>query len=1609
MVIKTENIIKINIPKKFSEKQIGMFIDMFFKEYKKISANEIFFFDFTQTEWIANQNLLLISGLIKYLYKSKNNIQIKLFPEDVNLMNERQAKQICQIWDVWKLYLIFDEQHFEKFVLNYENNIIPYLYDHFKLPRNNELFDDNVSVIPFVSLNYITNARYENTMNAQLKPVYDLNQIVNNQLLEANCAHPFTSKTISAIITKELYDNFLDHFNKEKSLFNSYQDWAFMSISMKRKHKIDNQNLLQINFDQEELIESKSFFFNKKNNKFKNENIIHFSFIDFGSGIVDTLEDEFKKTTKDNSSDLFPNKYHNNILKFAFNHNSSRNPILDKFDKIDEYIPRGLYDLLVIVKRYKGLMIIRSNYGKILYNFAETNKINDSYSFFDNDKVEFFPGTYISIYIPALIREPHEENFDYSVIRLEPELSNYQKEKSVRNINLFEIVSDLSKNAMRNKELITKISEKLKFENDKNKLTYITFLGVNDSNIIKKVIFFLIGTYEINENNSVIIVHPPQKEYIDKINSLISALDDDGVIQDFKINPIPLIYLSEEKKEILLDWIGIFNSKTKKRLNDLLFDANSFTLKEDLDNDYSSLGNTNLIDKFGNFNSKLPKERTLLEYYNRYETRLFDNIIIEYDCEKKDGIYLCNGNYYQDSFLQLSDVLNSRKYGNIIALLLYENIKRHLNKFYNIHNENNQIKFIAITASSHKILKLIITQDQLNDEQVFSKENCLFLDSYLDFESEIKNKLEANCQYILVCDAIATGKMAFKLDRIISENNSNLFCVAVFVNSISEKFETYNDFQNNFIKKNRFISLFDKPISKFKRSELTDSQLNKEIVRINPYTNIPITLSESITFSDSVLLSNSEFLECIDNNNIEIRFKLFNNIIHSYFFKTSEILKQESSKIISHDFAHSIIFKIFEKLKDKINLENCNFIFYPKNSDIEYLKLEQLQIETKILGKGGVKYIELERYNYENGWKFPHTTDYSRNEIENKEVLIIDDGSCTGDSLYQMITEVSYYNPKTINVLVIIGRIDDHKKEFFSKIKSLRSKNNDNEISENSERSINLNIFFGSHWNIPTLYKEINPLIEESNWFDKILKIQNTPRQIKTYAENIKNEITPKSDEEININKKLIENIDYKYFPKTKDQTINTKKEIITIRNEIGKIIGYRFYKENFIWFNSFIKNFENTNFENKETNKDIEHLLMCLLYEPYLYKRIIQIIPEIKELINNFIEILIFKNYDFSEKLNYKWSKTNLVFLYFIVYSDKDLLKDLTLARFELLSNFIGIEKIDYILFKILYYSPKNKENYNFMFSKFRDIIDNCKTNKKINLFKYFISSIPYGESFEAIIKDLKTEYDKILSTSSEHKESISAKLDLAASNIDTYIKNIDEIYYDIFTDVREDLKLVIDILGKILRLTDEYPSYFSKYISWFENNDNSLRDRYNSICNLLEEIEQIKIDDLHKILKHIREIKDRFCQKGQVPYEIFINPYTFNIKNVIQNNIDDFNLNNSDYQINFDYIEKIDVAFPEYIFKEIVLKAIFNNFLEYADKNDFIHIRFKVDNGFLNIEIINRTLLKTIKRGSLIGTHWIKILNDCPNQIFEYENNEFDNEAIFFIQKLKLKLFTI
>jgi hypothetical protein len=409
----------------------------------------------------------------------------------------------------------------------------------------------------------------------------------------------------------------------------------------------------------------------------------------------------------------------------------------------------------------------------------------------------------------------------------------------------------------------------------------------------------------------------------------------------------------------------------------------------------------------------------------------------------------------------------------------------------------------------------------------------------------------------------------------------------------------------------------------------------------------------------------------------------------------------------------------------------------------------------------------------------------------------------------------------------------------------------------------------------------------------------------------------------------------------------------------------------------------------------------MCIIYEPYLYRLIVQIIPEIKVLIIGFIESFIFKVMDADTYLNYKWNKVDLVHLYFISYSNNDLADDLTLQRFQQLINFIEPQKVNYILFKLFYYSPDNNVQYKETFSKIRNIIDaylqTKNVDKNVKLFRYFISSVLDNEDFEDNISFIVDEYRKI-NDSQKHKEAITINIENLLSYLDLLTANNN---IDLLGLLQKDLKRLLELISKILSISYSYPQYFSKYIYLFENDSDSLRTIHKELTTLLD-LNGNTIN-WEKSYKTVKEFSDKFLSKESVPYKMFSSTITENYCDILFEYKESLESKNYKVEIK-DFSQNKSLLFPIFIFKEIVFSEIFSNLERYADNTETIIINitdnaFNLPNtplkkGHVVILINNKSKINTNKKGSFMGTHLIKKLNEYPNDLFYYSNNKTDVE---------------
>lgn len=1309
----------IKLKKKFADKHLDEFINSIYLNHKH-NPGDRYKFDLTDIEFIGNQELLLLTALLKTFFESGVEFEVEFFKKGVPTsdINIRVKRQIIQIWVVWKLWKVIPNDDYERY-FGVDIKTIERLQDEIEYyPSLSEIFRGH-GITPFISLQHIDNYT-QSDVHKLIQPIYKLNSVIENLLRKHNCHHPFTSNALSSIITEELYLNFLDH--STHSSFEGLIQIACMSISFQPAIDVgseeESQKIVAYNFETENLLEAKGFFFDQAKNRFRNRPYIEFSFVDFGEGILNTLAGQYKTSVETKSNE----DYENEILRFAFNHNSSRHPILNAKGEYDKYIPRGLFDILTLVRRYSGLLIVRSNSGKILFDFTNTNDVGNAFKRIEREN-QYFPGTLISIYIPA-IKDVNKLNLtsikpDFEFSKVKPQDKKYVSVNTL-------VAPDVSKDRLYN-ELLNNLRREISNYHLPS-LLFVSFKGCEfERDLIKKTIYFLLTDYEINVRNNVVILNSPPGEVIKEIASELPLLNE--AIRNFKIHPLPIIDFDINTEDVNVTWLGIYDDLDKYKLGDLLYEQYSIA-KSDFVEPSNVSGQLNEFDGLGNLISNFPTRTNVVAFFraeNEISTsKLIENLLGKHNCfTTSDGkhLYLCNGHYYQEQYLEISNLVNDKNDCNILTQLLHAKLTVKLGALKNY-------KFLGISTASHKLLRSLSSQGLLSVNGFKSYEN------YDDFEREVIIDL-AHCKekIILICDVLSTGFLTGLVDKKLQTMGLKIDHVAVVVSIYDISFSRSKDFNDSF--GNKCTSLFDKPIRKYEAAELKGEISKRKIIRVNPYTNIPITLSlEDTKYKDSVIFHSSvqydtasdeitisnKFLDRIDQESIQVGFYKFNNVIHPYFFDTSSILA---------DFNEDMLRDIFRQIGELKFKKNNLQVFYPKNSGIEHFDFNKLKT---VLNNYSIAEIELERFSTSEGWRFPHNTNFLSNKVKGSFCFILDDGSCSGDSLIQMIDEISFYDADEIVLLCIIGRVNDHKREFFSRLSHIKVR---------GEKTIRMAIYFACHWHIPTYYIDENPTIKEINWLQELIRFQNTPPNIRHIAKKVLKELTPKNPNSYT---------DYKYLPKYRsDKKKIPKKEILLVREELGKVIGYRLYKESFEFFDCFTKKYR-VKKVSASRYKEIELLCATFIYEPYLYDRLNAILPDVVQQIEKFVEILIFEDPRLYDMLTYEWDKIDIVHLFFIVFKNEKLLATLNEDQFNKLIDFIEKKEtaVNYVLYKLLSYFPLNagqleKKEYDVSIKTLLSrLIDRPSANREIRRFYNFISTLPSRDDFNSQLGVLIDNYNK-------------------------------------------------------------------------------------------------------------------------------------------------------------------------------------------------------------------------------------------------------------------------
>ena len=368
------------------------------------------------------------------------------------------------------------------------------------------------------------------------------------------------------------------------------------------------------------------------------------------------------------------------------------------------YIPRGLFDVISIVNRYRGLIIARSNFGKILFDFSISSKISDCIIKYEEDKKYYFNGTIITIYIP-------ENQFGIETKLIKPQYLFEATKKKSFYLNILSIqkeaIKTISQRHGKNGIIsnlynytLDKISHFLDSLQNQKCCVFIDFDGFfSDSKLTKKLLFFLSSDYRINEQTNAVITNLQDRDLILQVQLEILQSPEEDL--NYIYHPIPCIIRNSNDLEVL--WLGVKNEISSENFN--------LVLKSEIhDRSVSDFENINEISNTGMFH--VDEYGNLITLIGTLRDQSLEQLLNKATLNENNRIYLCSGNYYQFEYLAILEHLYDFDYAEYIVKMLYEDVLEQDKDFF-----SDVTHIMSITLSSQLISNALYKIDQINSKK----------------------------------------------------------------------------------------------------------------------------------------------------------------------------------------------------------------------------------------------------------------------------------------------------------------------------------------------------------------------------------------------------------------------------------------------------------------------------------------------------------------------------------------------------------------------------------------------------------------------------------------------------------------------------------------------------------------------------------------------------------------------------------------------------------------------------------------------------------------------------------------------------------------------------
>ncbi|GHT59523.1 hypothetical protein AGMMS50239_06370 [Bacteroidia bacterium] len=1617
---------EVKLREKFSSNDFGEYISKYYEQ--ALNDNNVHF-DLEKLEWISLEGITFLFAWINKI-KNETNCSVKITlpnpgfmiargESDTDFYRAKQKRRCRRLKSLLKTWQLNDACN-----ISVDDYINPpsSLNQRLNEWEKSYYYSDNNwnRIIPFRKFD---TSKYESINNVrtqfseELNDIFSFEEDVNSLLDEYFINTPFANKTISHLITTELFLNTLHHAKQNDktsknecyfsiSAVNQYKDknvkkWLyekkiqnymssnncnyyeakqfigeiedidipFWQIKSELKRKITENLPENIRSERSSIVWD---FFKDNNGNFRNISYIEFAFIDFGPGIPTTLKDSYEKNINKQSvisrlSDTHfrCNSLDSKILEYAFLLETSENPF-DENIQIQEFVPRGLYFLLDIVRLYRGLLVVRSKKGEAAFDFSKTINIKESVRLSESNYS--FPGTMINIILPEqssskVLMEPVQEHKPITSMQVQ------SRHESVLDIyNSFQI--EYCKNEpYKPHELYIYLFKKLnnildeELSKEQPSIIYFDFAGTHLSFMDYKIFYFLANTPKINKYNNLILLN------INDTNLLDGAIEMIKNSEPFIFRPIPCVI--EEKDGIKIKWIGVRNDKDEDNLNKLLQYPIEYSLAaSDFNDDVDSLkGNVieikwvdtkktaanvqrtsflPVLSKITHINSKLLNDK--LRKRILYPKENEEDIILK----KEDTVYLSSGGYYLYQYVNFFDILSGKDAKN---RAFSENIAINLFNLWRVKTGSIPQKIdwiLTVTLSSQMLgrdVRKVYKRLMLHDGNE-KNPRMLKLTNYNEFSNELGfDEIKQGDTILVVNDVISTGNLNKNIYDSVKKKNAKIIGFFSIVDCrVTDNYEEPDIEERKKAeewKKYEVKCVYDKNVDDISISLVDNLHIRKykiniknaeKIVRINPMTNAPTTMGFRHSENKiKIIYEISEVfkLDKIKKEHFLIGYFRNNNSYHTYFPNTENIFLQYSGK----EFMRDLIEKVIEIEKNRKNFESedegdtvsdeglkVDYVFYPVFSGIE--AFDDYHFQNYFQNKDLLSY-PMPRIDTPKGWRFTFPSKILNENVKWKVVFILDDGSCSGETILQMIDSICFYEVKKIIVLSVFGRLEDFQREFYSRIKKLKVKKLKGKNEENSndikEPIVDAHIYFGIHLNIHHFpYEKSTPFVDERKQLKTYLNEKTgIPQLAKKYIKKRINELEIIDVKNVDKTTKL----GYYHFPKIKN--IETEKEvdiekIFEIRNNLGKLDSYRIYEDYY----------KEVDYQN---NDDLELIIGIINHEPRILDTIKNLVPELYQRLRELIYQIVF-----GEELNlsnrdYVWDIQSLmVFLFTMNYSI--LYDDVKLDKLFNLIEGLENEKdkqetlcyLSFLLWKECIEEEKNNRNIKpVIFKIWHSYYEQNKTNTKFyNLLCGITDSIGYKEvsSVSNAFHNLHLFYWKS-GAKPGHKD-----LEMLINDVIPILRSssVDKIdtapLENVIKNIRTQLKRYIDKICDNVDIEQIYK---------FKEDQDSI---YNLINSIISEYRKVKdshdvdggyiasknsLADLFDIFKSkFIETKESFAQMclkfNENPIEIW--------KKVIQNNSDITGYNNVDF--NVESLSTLNsIAFPIHT---DALEVVFYNILQ-------------------------------------------------------------------------------